>query len=263
MTGSLRKQGEIVKAHSLRFWLPLLFWGGLLPGVSRAADVAGSRTETIRVEAADRPLYAFSLELQKRLPVAVTYEEPAATEASAAPGLGDRRAAAGTMEFTYQVSTATGLPADVAGMLENAIADHEAAGSQVRFKVIQGGQGAYHLVPVAARNARGKWVKVTPLLDTPVTLTAAERPVDDVLRAIRDALIRSSGVNFLLGEVPVNWASSTQVKLGGRPESARDLLGEALAGGHFTWQLLYDARLKSYVLRIQPRDWASDRNRKP
>lgn len=242
-----------MKALNLSSWLPLLLLGGLLPGASWAADVAKSRTETIRVEAADRPLYSFSLELQKRLPVAVTYEEPATAEAPGAMGRTGTRAPAGTLEVTYQVVASTGMPADTASVLENAIADHEAAGSRVRFKVIQGSQGIYHVVPVAARNAKGRWVKVRPLLDTPVELTAAERPVGDALLAIRDALIRDTGVNVVLGEVPVNWASNTNVTLGGKPESARELLGEALAGGHFTWQLLYDAKLKSYVLRIQPR----------
>lgn len=220
--------------------------------MSWAAEVPKSRTETIRVEASDRPLYSFSLELQKRLPVAVTYEEPATAEAPVAKGRVGAPAA-GTLEVTYQLVAATGMPANTASVLENAVADLEASGSRVRFKVVQGGQEIYHVVPVAVRNAEGKWVKVTPILDTPIALTAAERPVDEVLLAIRDELIRITGANVVLGEVPVNWASNTKVQLGGKAQSARDLLGEALAGGHFTWQLLYDARLKAYVLRIQLR----------
>ncbi len=112
--------------------------------------------------------------------------------------------------------------------------------------------GVYHLVPSAMRNAKGKWVRIVPLLDTPIALPEGERPVDEVLLAIRDALQRDTGAKVILGEVPINRVSRTKVRLGGGTESARELLDEALAGGQLTWQLLYDAKLKSYVLRIQP-----------
>jgi hypothetical protein len=70
--------------------------------------------------------------------------------------------------------------------------------------------------------------------------------------AIRDALARDAGAKVVLAEVPINWASQTKVRVGGRTESARELLGEALASRPFTWQLLYDPKLAAYVLRIQP-----------
>jgi hypothetical protein len=230
----------------IRTWALLGLLSGVLPGMAwAAADVTESRAETISVTA-DRPLYAFSLELNKRHPVAVTYEEPAPAAENAG-----KRATPGALVVRYQVAAATGMPEDVAGLLEDAIAAHDTAGGDVRFKMNEN-DGTYHIVPAAVRNARGRWVKIVPLLDTPVTLAAQEWQADDVLLAIRDALQREAGAKVLLAEVPINWASRTKVQLSGQQESARELLDEALAGGRFTWQLLYDRKLKAYVLRIQP-----------
>jgi hypothetical protein len=231
-------------------WALLGLLSGALSGIfGVVADAAETRTETISVTA-DRPLYAFTLELKKRHPVAVTYEEVPPRAPSAAEKAG-QWAAPGALVVEFRVSPLTGIPEDMAAVLKDAIAAHERTVGDVRSKVIED-DGTFHIVPDMVRNARGSWDKIIPLLDTPIALPAQEMEVGDVLRAIRDALQRDAGAKVILAEVPVNWAINTKVRLSGRTESAREALGEALAGGRFTWQLLYDVKLKAYVFRMQP-----------
>jgi hypothetical protein len=241
----------------IRAWALLVALSGTLPGIAAVAAVAAddgaeSRTERIRVTA-ERPLYAFSLELAKRHPVAVTYEEAPAPASSTAgtAGSAGKRATPGTLVVEVRVLAATGKPEDLGAVLADAIAAQDSAGGDLRFRVLED-RGTFHIVPDGVRDAGGKWVKVVPVLDTPITLPAEERPVAGVLAAIRDALARDAGAKVVLAEVPVNWAIQTKVQLSGRTESARELLGEALASRPFTWQLLYDPKLEAYVLRIQP-----------
>ena len=231
------------KLHRFWTWPVVVLLGGMLSSPGLAASLPEDRPlETIYVTA-ERPLYAFTLELQKRHPLVVTYEETAA-------GLPTTDATPPPLVVRYRVSTVTGMPETPAAVLEDAIATHEAAGSDVRFKLIED-RGIFHLVPAAARDAAGRWAKVVPLLDTPIAVPAGEQEVGEALIAIRKALLRATGSEILLAEVPVNWVTRNYVRLSGEPQTARALLDEVLAGGPFTWQLLYDRKLKGYVFRIQ------------
>jgi len=242
--------GFYMHLRRLQTWPLFLLLVAVLPVPAGGAE---SQFETIRVTA-DRPLYSFSLELQKRSPIAVTYEEPApdvAPFAAAAREPAGSPSSPASLIVRYRVSAATGMPEDPAALLEEAITAHQSAGSSVRFKLIED-EKMYHIVPMEARNLQGRWVKIVPLFDARITLPEAEREVGQTLIAIREALHQATGQEILLGEVPVNWVTSHYVRLGGKAQTVRQLLDEALAGGRFTWQLLYDARLRGYVLRIQP-----------
>jgi hypothetical protein len=235
--------------------LPLALLAGVLTaGQCRAATAPGDAREATIVMEADNPLYSFVRQFRERHGISVTYEEPAV-----APGVGGRAAAAsggGTGEagaalsVRYQVSTASGKPEDPAGAIREALATHQAAGGAVRFEVVEDGT-AYHVIPVEMRAAGGRWVKVAPLLDTPLELARESRFVDNTVLEILAKLERATGQKVVWGYAPTNWVARTSVELGGdRPETARQLLAGALAGGRWTWELLYDQRLKVYSLGV-------------
>jgi hypothetical protein len=238
--------------------LPLLLLAGDGSTGSRCWAAPGAldaRPATIVMEP-DRPLYSFARQFRERHGISVTYEEPAiAAEADgpAATGAGGGKATASVLlTVRYQVSVASGQPEDPAGVIRDALAAYDAAGAAVRFELVEDG-AAYHIVPVEMRGGGGIWVKVAPVLATRVELARDTRPVSDTVLQILGKVEQATGEKILWGYAPVNWAERTRVELGGRSqEAARDLLDGALAGAPWTWELLYDARLQAYVLRVHP-----------
>jgi hypothetical protein len=248
--------------------LPLLLVGdGSMAGRCWAAPGAvDARSATIVMEP-DRPLYSFARQFRERHGISVTYEEPAgaATESGAASA--GRDAAAGSsgagakggepaanaagLSVSYQVSIASGQPENPAGAIRDALAAYHAAGATVRFELLEDG-AAYHIVPLEMRGAGEIWFKVAPVLGTRVELARARRSVSDTVFLILGKVEQATGEKIVWGYAPLNWAAQTRIELGGRQETARELLDDALAGAHWTWELIYGPWLKAYFLSVEP-----------
>jgi hypothetical protein len=248
--------------------LPLLVLAGdgSMAGRCWAAAGAGEAGSATIVMAADRPLYSFARQFRQRHGISVTYEEPPgdasgggvagaggdAGGTAAGARRGDVAASSAGLSVTYQVSAAGGRPENPAGVIRDALAVYHAAGATVRFELLEDGAG-YHILPIERRSAAGTWLKVAPVLGTRIELARETRPVSDTVLLILGKVKQATGEEIVWGYAPVNWAERTRVELGGHPqETARQLLDDALASSPWTWELLYDARLKAYVLSVEP-----------
>ncbi|HXO28946.1 MAG TPA: hypothetical protein VOA80_16470 [Thermoanaerobaculia bacterium] len=254
----------------------LLAAGAPTAGRCWAAPAPGEDREAVLLMEADCPVYSFVLLFRARHGIDVVYEEPAAVAEDGADKEGLPLQRAGCYEISgcvvveaggskpaaepalsillgvrYRVAGATGQPQDPASAIRAALAAWEAAGGTVRFELIENG-AAYHLVPRAVRSAGGGWIKVSALLDTPVELARKSRTVFDTVSMILGKLEQATGQKIEWGNAAINWVEQTSVELGGRPESARELLDGAVAAGRWTWELLYDKRRKAYDFHMAP-----------
>jgi len=218
-----------------------------------------------------RPLSVLADELEKRLPVVVTYEEGpwsaskdlqdvtrAVIEANgpkkAAPAVAvivPRKAA---VSFSYPFDLHKARPADYADLLSALLSQYEAAGAPGRFR-FEGGDGIYHLIPANLEGKDGKWAAVSPVFSTPVHLADVERTVDATLDEVVAQLNASSPVPVVWGFVPLNLFVRTKVRLSADGVPARQVLRQILESlpRRVTWRLNYDPTTKRYYLSFLPR----------
>src|SRR6202023_2620577 len=231
----------------------LLAAGAPTAGRCWAAPAPGEDREAVLLMEADCPVYSFVLLFRARHGIDVVYEEPAAVAEDGADKEGLPLQRAGCYEISGCVVVEAGgsKPAAEPALSILLGVRYRAAGGTVRFELIENG-AAYHLVPRAVRSAGGGWIKVSALLDTPVELARKSRTVFDTVSMILGKLEQATGQKIEWGNAAINWVEQTSVELGGRPESARELLDGAVAAGRWTWELLYDKRRKAYDFHMAP-----------
>jgi hypothetical protein len=122
------------------------------------------------------------------------------------------------------------------------------------FAVIRDG-ARFHVVPVAALNAAGERVSQASILDTVVSVPAAQRDGGDLLQAICDDIQQKTGYKVGIGpSVPGNYLSRYKSNVGISKETTRSaiahLLDRASAPGIFDWDLYYGPAEKAYMLNF-------------
>jgi len=241
--------------------LPCVLWATALAGQTPGVD---DSRQTLAVDD-HRPLAALAAELEKRYPFVITYEDGpwvAATDvedvtaaliksngpgkaAPAEPVVVPRRMA---LTFEYGLDKATGGTYPEV-LLANLLRQYEAAGGPGRFRV-EGSNGIYHLIPASLKDAKGQWVKASPVFSTPVKLADEERTVDDTLDAIVAQLNASSPVKIGWGFVPLNLFNQTRIRMAADNVPAREVLHQILEQlpRRVTWLLNYDPGTQRYYL---------------
>ena len=232
----------------------------LLPGTVRAA--APDATMKLTADAA-RPLGAAAEGVQQRYGIAVTYEDPIwvySGDLKASPhkvesvkGVAGKPLIipAGSRYEVELIPSATAPLLTPMAVLDAVLQQHEATGQPGRFRVQQDGQ-VYHLIPDQVKNTKGQWTVAMPILDTPITLASATRDGATTLRLICDEVSASTGQKILIGLVPLNLLSPTQITLGGATTPARDLLTNLVSAlPHPTsWRLAWEPNLRSFLLNM-------------
>lgn len=203
-----------------------------------------------------RPLAAIADELEKRLPIAITYEEGVWVAAAdvedvtrsfpkaKVPVIVPRKAA-----VSFQYAPDPARPTDPVDLLAALLVQYEAAGAPGEFRV-EGGNGIYHLIPVRLRDAEGHWADASPVLATPVRLADRERTVDDTLDEIVAQLNQSSPVKIGWGFVPLNLFNQNRIRLAADGVPAREVMRRILEQlpRRVTWRLNYDPTTRRYYL---------------
>jgi hypothetical protein len=134
-------------------------------------------------------------------------------------------------------------------LAEEVVAAYNSAGNVATFSVRPG--RIPHVVPDRLANEAGRLAKITPVLDTPITLEMKSRTVLEVLGEIIRAVSKQTGQRIGAGVVPTALLQD-KIVLGADNKPARELLDDALFGGahRFSWRLLYDPGLKAYFFNI-------------
>ena len=243
-------------------------------GVGRVAAVlllCGSasgqaKDEFIIVDGA-RPVAAAVHELIKRHPVVITYEDPRYAYAGdlkdvtdqirnplAPPRTDGHRAlvpVGGPIQVRYAVSSATNTPVDLAETLESIVQAKAALPAGGRFRVERSGN-VFHVVPSQVRDASGRWVQHTSVLDVAITLKTGELTGFEMVSAILNEISARNGVKLGIGAIPINSLMRYRGVVEANNEPARALLLRTLQGisERFTWSLSYDPVGKMYAFSI-------------
>jgi hypothetical protein len=216
-----------------------------------------------------RPVAAAVIQLIKRHPVVVTYEDPRYTyagdlkdvteeirnpQAPRTDGPRIRVPVGGHLQIRYSVSTDTNKPVNLGETLENIVRAKVALPAGGRFRVEQSGS-VFHVVASQVRDPSGQWVEHMSVLDVPITLDTRELGGFDMVRVILDEITAKSGVKFEVSAMPVtNLLANYQGSIKANNELAREVMLRTLQGmsKRLTWLLYYDSLRDQYVFNIVP-----------
>lgn len=108
--------------------------------------------------------------------------------------------------------------------LRKVVEDYNATGNPGKYDLRAGPGEQFTVVGAEIRDDSGRLQKVTPVLDTPISVNAQKRSATDTLEAILQALSSASGKRVILMSLPNNLFRDTQVIVGGHDVTARELL---------------------------------------
>src|SRR4029453_9413009 len=118
------------------------------------------------------------------------------------------------------------------------------------FEQSENGRGAFNVTKYAPT------VHVVPrdgsILDTPVTMTRATRPLADVVTMTLAEVERTTGQKIGIAMLPINFSKQRWVDIEAQQEPAREVLVRALAasGRTLSWRLFFDAMMRQRYLGI-------------
>jgi len=222
--------------------------------------------EFIIVDSA-RPVGDAVYELIKRHPVVITYEDPRYAYTRdlkdvtdqirnplAPPRTDGHRTlvpVGGPIQVRYAVSSATNTRVDLAETLDSIVQAKAALPAGGRFRVEQSGN-VFHVVASQVRDASGRWVQHTSVLDVPITLKTGVLDGYQLVSTILDEVSARNGVKFGIGTVPINAFVRYSGVVEANNEPARELLLRTLQGisERFTWILNYDPVGDMYAFNV-------------
>ena len=203
---------------------------------------AGQGPETLSVDD-PRPLSAAVKLLEQRCHCPITYEDPlwkSDDVALSGPHWPAMIPKGGLFTFDApDVSVIT--TARMAAAMAEVVRAFEQSGS---------GRGAFLVTKYATT------VHVVPrdgsILDTPVTMPRATRPLADVVTMTLAEVERATGKKIELAMLPINFSRQRTVDIEAQQEPAHDVLVRALAasGRTLSWRLFFDAMMRQYYLSI-------------
>lgn len=138
--------------------------------------------------------------------------------------MGVTRKAGGLFASTFPEPKA-GVIAAEEEILRKVIRDYNATENPGKY-VLRVGPGEFTVVGTEVRDDEGSLQKITPILDTPISVDALPRSATEALDTILQALSSASGRRVILMSLPNNLFKDTQVTLGGHNVTARELLLE-------------------------------------
>jgi len=172
----------------------------------------------------------------------------------------------GSIKLRYSVLSATSKPEQPVALLRNIVRAHEVSAAGATFDVRES-DGVIHVIPVSFRDATGRLVPLSPVLDTVISLPAANRSTIEALEALCAAVTESAKVQVGMFTAPINLLSRNQFSEAVYNETARDVLTRILKSTQrkLVWQLIYDVNTKLYGLNIQalPESTANSASARP
>ncbi len=198
-----------------------------------------------------RPLNAAVKVVEERCHCAITYEDPqwgpddvddVSGSVQHKPGIRVRIPKGGLFTFDPPAGLSSGTPAQTEAAMAQVVRAFQESG--------RGGRGAFRVTHDATT------VHVIPVggsvLDTPVTVTGAARPLVDVVTMLLAEVGQVTGEKIGLATLPINLFTQRRVAIEATQEPARAVLIRTLAasGRALSWRLFYDVTMGQYYLGI-------------
>jgi len=208
--------------------------------------------DTVHVVAnSPRPLEQVLEALQHKYGWVVNYEDPQYTapqDVVNAPGSSNLRYPSGG---TFTVDFPAVKP-DEGKTLQLIVDGYNHSKNPGQFELRRGPENRFDVVGVAAHDEKGAMSKQSPPLDTPVTIKADDRSLNQMLDSLCQEVTKQSHVEVDLAVSPRSLLGKTDAKIGGDKVPAREILAQTIDATHHTlyWQLLYDPTNKVYFLNI-------------
>jgi hypothetical protein len=215
---------------------------GLITVASFLMIAAGQGPETLSVND-PRPLSAAVSLLERRCHCAITYEDPMwKSDDVALSGPHWPAMIPKGRPFTFDApDPSVTTPAQMAAAMAEVVRAFEQSGS---------GRGAFRVTHDATA------VHVLPregsILDTPVTIPSATRPLGGLVTMTLAEVNRVTAQEVLFGTFPINFFNQRWIEIEAQQEPARDVLARALfaSGRTLSWRIFFDARMRQYYLSI-------------
>lgn len=215
---------------------------GLISVASSLVIAAGQGPETLSVDD-PRPLSAAVKLLEQRCHCVITYEDPLWTSddvALSGPHWPAMIPKGGRFSFDAP-DPSVSTPAQMAAAMAQVVNAFEKSGSGRGAFRVTNDAIAVHVVPRAGS-----------ILDAPVTIPHATRPLFQVVTLTLTEVERATGTKVEIATLPINFSRQRWVEIEAKGEPARDVLVRALAGTGRTlsWRLFFDAMMRRYYLGI-------------
>ncbi len=161
------------------------------------------------------------------------------------------RSKTGTVAAALQVFADSGALVNVDAVLKDLLNSNESNGNPGRFKVIRS-KDAWNIVPTEVKNEQGKWVPLTPIMETKISMAPGARKALDAIQEIREQVSQHGNSKIIGGRLPFTPLSSPVVAVAANNEPARDVLNNLLINldGRFSWRLYYDYNVTYWGLNI-------------
>ncbi len=237
-------------------------------------------TETVNVRDS-RPLSALGLEVQARTGVPINYEDPryenaadledvtdrimsAEQKAQAQPGVRIVVPKGGTLAASVSFDQKRAKPdllSATSAMNAAILAQNDAGVLSPKFEMSTVGNSLF-VRPLQVRDASGQMRRVSPVLDTRVTVPRGTRSVIATLEVLLKQVSATSGYTIHLGTMPIRTMMTTQVTVGADQEAASAVLARMLAdisnisaglasNPRFSYVMYFDAKQRSYAFNVQ------------
>jgi hypothetical protein len=241
----------------------LLFAGGLV-----GDSVLGQGGRVNLAVDDPRPVASAVLELMQRHPVVITYEdavyaytddikdvtEEVRNPASPRSDSGYRVLVpvGGPLHVSYDVSSQTNKPADLAAVLSSITQSKNSMPTGGRFRIVQAGD-VFHVIASQERDAGGRWIDHASPLDLPITLTTEKVSGSQAIEAILKEVASRTGVEFTVITMGGrNLMSQFNGAVQAQNEVARDVLLRTLQSMNhrLSWLMYYDVSMKRYFFNV-------------
>jgi len=110
----------------------------------------------------------------------------------------------------------------------------------------------FHVVPIQLKNASGQIAKITPLLDTTISILPKHRTGLDLLREICRSLSLAPDYHVIVGIIPLKLFIDHTTTINASNETARSVIDRLFEEMNvpLSWQLFYDPGPHWYALNI-------------
>jgi hypothetical protein len=231
------------------------------------SGINGQGRDDFLIVNSGRPVADAVIQLIKRHPVVVTYEDPRfrfagdlkdVTEEIRNPlaprtaGPRIRVPVGGHLQVRYGVSADTNKPVNLGETLESLVQAKAALPAGGRFRVEQSGN-VFHVIASQERDESGRWVEHASVLEVPITLAGQELGGFEMVRVILDEVSAKNGVKFEMTAMPVtNILGRYSGVIEASNEPAREVMLRTLhaMSERLTWLLYYDSLTEAYVFNI-------------
>jgi hypothetical protein len=159
----------------------------------------------------------------------------------------------GPLELDYDIDPVTKRPAAADVTIQQLLDTYAVNGKPGAFRLERDGQ-RLHIIGALAKNKDGVLTSHGSVLETVITVPPEKRNGMKLLEDFCTAVSKSSRTPVVVGMVPMSMFMRYETEAGAKDQKARTFLVNELdrmtRKARLSWQLFYDAQMKTYFLNI-------------